>query len=87
MGDSTNPNWVGHLVTSRRLRAQQQPLLVYDYAVGGHTLSGVQSQINLWFLPHVAQKPDWAPWTADESLFSECSTVIQSCNSMTYERH
>jgi len=80
MGDSTNPNWVGHLVTSRLRR--KKPLLVYDYAVGGHTLSGVKSQIDLWFLPHVAQKPDWAPWTADESLFitwvgiNDCAGMI-----------
>ena len=68
MGDSPNPNWVGHLVMSR-LRALQ-PLLVYNYAVGGHTVSGVKSQIDLWFLPHVGKKPDWAPWNSDESLFS-----------------
>ena len=69
MGDSTNPNWVGHLVASR-LR-EDKKLLVYDYAVGGHTVSGVKHQINNWFLPHAGKKPEWAPWTAGDSLFSE----------------
>ncbi|THH10692.1 hypothetical protein EW145_g1141 [Phellinidium pouzarii] len=67
MGDSTNPNWVGHLVTTRR--KNNKPLLVYDYAVGGHTLSGLRKQVELWFLPTVGKKPDWAPWGADDTLF------------------
>lgn len=69
MGDSTSPNWVGHLITSRRQDGKK--LLVYDYAVGGHTLSGVRHQIENWFLPHAGTKPEWVPWNAEESLFSE----------------
>ncbi|KAI5119740.1 hypothetical protein M0805_008670 [Coniferiporia weirii] len=67
MGDSTGANWVGHLVLSRKKDAKS--LLVYDYAVGGDTLAGVKKQIELWYLPNVGKKPDWAPWEANDSLF------------------
>lgn len=44
-------------------------MLVYDYAVGGHTVSGVRSQVEHWFLPNVGQRPEWAPWANANSLF------------------
>jgi len=30
---------------------------------------GVQRQITTQFLPHVAQRPDWAPWAGGDTLF------------------
>lgn len=69
-GDSHLPNWVGHLVKYRR-EAGCSPMLVYNYAVGGHSVKGGYDQINNWFLPHVGKKPDWAPWASEESLFSK----------------
>ncbi|OCB85936.1 hypothetical protein A7U60_g7070 [Sanghuangporus baumii] len=67
MGDSTNANWVGHLVSFRRKDGKS--LLVYDYAVGGHTINGMKSQVEKWFLPHAGKRPSWAPWDSKDSLF------------------
>ncbi|KAH8116773.1 hypothetical protein DFH11DRAFT_1505240 [Phellopilus nigrolimitatus] len=64
---STLPNWVGHFISSRK--SKEQTLLVYDYAVGGHTVSGVRGQVERQFLPHVGQKPEWARWNAEDTLF------------------
>lgn len=59
------PNWVGHFIT----KYVSQRLLVYDYAQGGHTLKGVRTQIDREFTPHLATKPEWAPWSEADSLF------------------
>jgi hypothetical protein len=59
-------NWVGHLI---RNYSPNPSLLIYDYAVGGDTVSGVEYQVRAHFQPTAAKKPDWAPWTADDSLF------------------
>ncbi|KAF8654057.1 hypothetical protein AX16_003591 [Volvariella volvacea WC 439] len=80
--ETGKPNWVGHLIASYapppRYNPQfdQQaedyhanPLLVYDYAVGGDLVAGVKRQITDRFLPRVGKKPDWAPWAAEDSLF------------------
>ncbi|KAH9854242.1 SGNH hydrolase-type esterase domain-containing protein [Lenzites betulinus] len=60
------PNWVGHLITEYSPYAK---LLVYDFAVGGDNVRGVRNQIHLRFLPHMGEKPEWAPWSAENSLF------------------
>jgi hypothetical protein len=62
------PNWVGHFVTEY---SPNPELLVYDYAVGGATVLDVQRQILNQFLKHVGPKPEWAPWTAEDTLFGE----------------
>ena len=51
-------------------RYNEDPLLVYDYAVGGDRLPGLQRQIQRQFLPYMTPGPD-APalWTPDDSLF------------------
>lgn len=78
------PNWVGHLITKfcppprydpNAEEGQEvagytdSPLLVYDYARGGDTIAGVRRQIQEQFLKKVGQKPSWAPWAANNSLF------------------
>ncbi|OSD04929.1 carbohydrate esterase family 16 protein [Trametes coccinea BRFM310] len=63
------PNWVGHLVELFRAQQKVSSLLVYNYALGGETASGVKRQIEQEFMPHVATKPDWAPWTSDDTVF------------------
>ncbi|KAI8998626.1 hypothetical protein BD414DRAFT_453552 [Trametes punicea] len=60
------PNWVGYLVTEY---SPYTKLLVYDYAIGGHTIEGVRKQVQVNFLPRAGEKPEWAPWRADNSLF------------------
>ena len=70
------PNWVGHLVTSRT--SAGNPLLVYDYAVGGHTVSGIRTQVQTVFLPIVGMKPAWAPWTAKDTLFGQLHFCLVS---------
>ncbi|KAI0374904.1 hypothetical protein BV20DRAFT_1048910 [Pilatotrama ljubarskyi] len=59
-------NWVGHLVTEY---SPYTKLLVYDYAIGGDTVEGVRKQVQVNCLPRVGEKPDWAPWRADNTLF------------------
>ncbi|KAG6874206.1 hypothetical protein C0995_003752 [Termitomyces sp. Mi166 len=76
------PNWVGHLITKYVPRPRfiaekkatqdpeylKRPMLVYDCAIGGDTIAGVQRQIHR-FLPSVGQRPDWALWSPASSLF------------------
>lgn len=80
-GKSTLPNWVGHLVTMRK--EDGFPLLVYDYAVGGHTVREVRWQVQKQFLPLAGKRPAWAPWNAEETLFSaflslECGGLLSN---------
>jgi len=60
------PNWVGHLITAY---APPNKLLVYDYAEGGSRVHSVKNQIQVMFKQHTSQKPTWAPWTAQDTLF------------------
>ncbi|KAI1795868.1 SGNH hydrolase-type esterase domain-containing protein [Ganoderma leucocontextum] len=60
------PNWVGYLVTEY---SPDNRLLVYDYAVGGDNVVGVRKQVQVNFLPRVGEKPSWAPWSAEDTLF------------------
>ncbi|KAG5728039.1 Thermolabile hemolysin [Termitomyces sp. T112] len=95
-------NWVGHLLTKYVPRPSfiagkdatqdpeylKNPLLVYNYAIGGDNITGVQRQINRFFLS-VGQKPAWAPWTPCNSLFitwvgiNDCSHTREHKESMT----
>ncbi|KAH9843044.1 uncharacterized protein C8Q71DRAFT_233062 [Rhodofomes roseus] len=59
-------NWVGHLITEHAL----SPMLVYDYALGGDRVDGVRRQIERGFIPHLAPRPHWAPWTEQDTLFA-----------------
>lgn len=75
----TESNWVGHLVKWRANAGGQETeakieghqLLVYDYAVGGETVDEVARQVKDVFMGTggEADKPEWAPWTAEDSLF------------------
>jgi len=82
----SKPNWIGHLITKytpgprfksgKPLRKQdpqwaKSPLLVHNFARGGDTVDGVKRQIEISFLPDLGKKPEWAPWTATDSLFGE----------------
>src|SRR5271169_6175657 len=51
-------------------------MLVYDYAKWSATVQHVTLQVNNEFLPHAAQKPSWARWTAKNSLFCIPSVLI-----------
>ncbi|KAK0459791.1 uncharacterized protein EV420DRAFT_1629173 [Desarmillaria tabescens] len=63
------------------------PLLVYDYAIGGNTVSGVKSQLSS-FLDGAGAKPDWASWSERDSLFvtwigiNDCAYSIDHSDSM-----
>lgn len=64
------PNWVGHLVLQTNARRDQAgSLLVYDYGVGGDRADGVGRQVREQFIPSLASKPEWAPWTSGDTLF------------------
>ncbi|EAU88508.1 hypothetical protein CC1G_04214 [Coprinopsis cinerea okayama7 len=85
------PNWVGHLITKycpaprydpstddQEDGFADDPLLVYNYARGGDQVSGVARQIRRLFLPIVGTKPEWAPWSENDSLFVT-SVGINDC--------
>jgi hypothetical protein len=72
---------VGHLIKS----PSASHLLVYDYAIGGSTTSGVEFQINKEFLWGVGKKPDWAPWSGDDTLFGTCSIYNIYANAKSIE--
>lgn len=80
------PNWVGHLLQLIQDQRGQPPLLVYDYALGGDRVDGIHRQVHKDFLPHLATKPDWAPWTANDTLFvtwvgiNDCSWNMDTPN-------
>ena len=71
------PNWVGTLISKYIPgqkyihQSQRSSILIYDYAVGGDTVAGVARQIKRQFIPYLGQKPDWAPWTSEDTLFGE----------------
>jgi hypothetical protein len=71
------PNWVGILISKYVPgqkyieHHQRSSMLVYDYAIGGDMVAGVGIQINRQFIPHVGQKPEWAPWASEDTLFGE----------------
>ncbi|KZV94991.1 hypothetical protein EXIGLDRAFT_766583 [Exidia glandulosa HHB12029] len=60
-------NWVGYLVKS--FTKDGHDPLIFDYAVGGDMVAGVRRQITRQFLPSAGQKPEWAAWTSELSLF------------------
>jgi len=67
------PNWVGHLITKCSESSDEanpndrgSSIVVFDYAIGGQTVSGVKNQIERKFIPHVGKQPGW---TAEDALF------------------
>jgi len=42
---------------------------VYDFAVGGHCVPGVERQITRQFEDGLSAKPEWARWSAHDTLF------------------
>jgi hypothetical protein len=63
---SGGANWVGYLTTEYNDSA----ILAYDYAQSGGVVQWVEGQVNQLFLPHAGQKPSYAPWSGEDSLFS-----------------
>ncbi|KAG8799046.1 hypothetical protein FRC16_005929 [Serendipita sp. 398] len=68
-------NWVGHLVYKR-----SPPILVYNYAKSGHTVDGVQEQVQTMFPrtnpPSVALSPEtslFATWIGINDIGQSCS--------------
>jgi len=55
------------------LKARDEDTLVYDYAIGGATISrqdiGIGQQIQHNFLSTAGQHPAWAPWNEADTLF------------------
>ncbi|KAF9224339.1 hypothetical protein BS17DRAFT_779653 [Gyrodon lividus] len=49
--------------------ASDSSLIIFDFAKGGDTITGVRSQILRQFLLHVGVKPDWVTWANEDSLF------------------
>ncbi|ESK94571.1 cellulose-binding gdsl lipase [Moniliophthora roreri MCA 2997] len=76
-------NWVGHLITQYAPEPRyspnaaaiqdayrEKPLLVYNYAVGGDTMSGVQFQIDSCFLAGDFKKLErYNYWDPNHALF------------------
>ncbi|KAG8945383.1 hypothetical protein FRC04_000833 [Tulasnella sp. 424] len=63
--EQNEANWVGHLINQY---THSNPV-VYNYAVGGHTLKGYAQQILRGFLDGPGQEDSGVGWTAENSLF------------------
>jgi hypothetical protein len=63
---SGGANWVGYLAT----KYNDSTILAYDYAQSGGVVQWVDGQVNQLFLPRAGQKPNYAPWSSNDSLFS-----------------
>ena len=74
------PNWVGYLITEY---SPYTRLLVYDYAVGGDAVAGVRKQVQVNFLPRVGEKPSWASWSAEDSLFGNFTYGVRFSDVLT----
>ncbi|KAI5121383.1 hypothetical protein M0805_001196 [Coniferiporia weirii] len=78
-------NWAGYLArefcSSRD--GSSDPLLVYDYGRGGQMVDGVKHQAEVEFIPSAGRKPEWAPWTAEDTLFATWVGIndsLHGCN-------
>jgi len=81
-------NWVGYLIkeygpeprfqpgATPSVAYEERPYLVHDYARGGDTVDGIRRQVEQEYLPGVGQKPEWAPWTPEETLFGESNLAV-----------
>lgn len=71
------PNWVGYLTRDHSPSGdfESDPLLVYDYGLGGQTVNGVKYQVEYMFLSDMGMEPKWVHWTAEDTLFSTCFEV------------
>ncbi|KAH9966024.1 hypothetical protein BC827DRAFT_786476 [Russula dissimulans] len=62
------PNWVGYLI--RDHGHGHANMVAYNYARQWDTVTGVYtSQVSAEFLPAVGMKPQWATWSASDSIF------------------
>ncbi|KZS92110.1 hypothetical protein SISNIDRAFT_474841 [Sistotremastrum niveocremeum HHB9708] len=61
--ETNQPNWVGYIARDRK--ESDNPLLVFDYAVGGHTVQGVINQVNDYFTPN----QESIQWYPNDTLF------------------
>ena len=55
----------------------QSVILAHDFAVRGDQVQGVEEQVRDVFLPNAGQKPSWAPWSGNKSLFSALDFVFR----------
>jgi hypothetical protein len=71
---------VGYLITEYSL----SPLLIYNYAMSGSTVTDVRMQIESYFYVKAGSKPRLVPWTAENSLFGKRSPTTVDNFSATY---
>ncbi|KAI0648565.1 hypothetical protein C8Q79DRAFT_905431 [Trametes meyenii] len=65
-----DPNWVGYFTQEVNALREDSPLLVFDYAVAGDTVSRVKLvQVGRKFLPTIGSKSERTPGTLSETLF------------------
>lgn len=65
------PNWVGHLLSKT---GTNPGMLVYDYAIGGHTVHDMRNQVKRGFAPELGAALDTL-WAANDSLFGELGPI------------
>jgi len=87
-------NWVGYLIkkygpeprfepgATPSATYQERPFLVHDYARGGDTVDGIRRQVEKEYLPGVGQKPEWAPWIPEETLFGKSYIFVGASSSL-----
>lgn len=78
---------VGFLATEYN----KSTLVVFDFAKGGETTKNLRYHLEEEFLPHIGDKPEYAPWSASNSLFGERSSYTHYLffmwNSRTFFSH
>ncbi|KAI0077245.1 hypothetical protein K474DRAFT_1707544 [Panus rudis PR-1116 ss-1] len=91
--ENDKPNWVGYFVKEFN---KDRSLLVYDYAVGGDVVRNMVNRVDRLFIPKIGNRPDFAPWTPDDSLFitwigiNDCAFIsgddaIKACQQTLFE--
>ena len=79
--NSDDPNWVGHIVNM--VLDERRDFLVFDYAIGGDRVENLEYQVNRGFQT-IRDRPNWAPWTAEDSLFGQSSHLTYLHKSLIY---
>ena len=68
------PNWVGFLATEFSPSAPR-PLVIFDYGLGGSRVENVVLQIKEQFVEDIADKPEWANWNSEDTLFGRHTKI------------
>jgi len=80
------PNYIGYLHELLKFKYPLNPVpLVHNYAHGGDTIEIQLRVAQRSFVTGAGKKPEWAPWTSENSLFI-IEIGINDCGYVTLHR-